>query len=294
LRASRGVKDFCVMGLKQRSGRPSKVRGSVALAQARVLGRREEHLGAGWLDAIERGEAEASTASAGDRHGIAAPSATPYLDLALRAGGPDEWGFDLSGARPLRYAGFQRLIAAGVPMGFAAQLNGAGDLLAAQIDLSRDGERFAIGGPNGRLLLVVRDQFGVVVDVVALLLEHPREVASFVDGGDGVLGLWSLPHPGEAGRVAMFETPMDWLRAGGKGLCVYDWARAVGLLRQLGEAVTLEAPPALAAVVRAKLERGGLPLVASSVASDAKLSLAERIGRSPSGSAAIGQKGARV
>lgn len=253
--------------------------GAVGRLQARVLGRREEHLGAGWLDAIERGAADADEARVAALHGSPAPSSTPYLDLALRAGGLDEWGFDLTGARPLRYAGFQRLIAAGVPMQFAAQLNGAGDLLAAQIDLSRDGERFAIGGPNGRLLLVVRDQFGVVVDVIALLLEHPREVASFVDGGDGVIGLWSLPHPGDAGRVAMFETPIDLLRAGGKGLCVYDWRRAVGLLRQLGEAVTLEAPPALAAVVRAKLERGGLPLVASAVASDAKLSLAERIGR---------------
>ena len=253
--------------------------GGVARLQARVLSRRDQQLGTGWLDAIERGAADAGEAGTSAIHGIAAPSLTPYLDMAMAGGAPEDWGLDLSGARPLRWAGFQRLIAVGVPMQFAAQLNGAGDVLAAQIDLSRDGSSFAIGGPNGRLLVVVRDGSGAVVDVIAFTLDQPREVACLLDGGDGMLGLWSLPHPGEAGRVAMFEHPLDWLRAGGKGLCVYDWARAVGLLRQLGEAVTLEAPPALAAVVRAKLERGGLPLVASAVAADAKLSLAERIGR---------------
>lgn len=253
--------------------------GAVARLQARVLGRTRQHRAAGWLDAVERGAVDADRACMAEHHGADAPSATPYLDMAMRGGDLAEWGIDLSGARPLRWREFQRLVDAGVPMQFAAELNGAGDILAGQIDLSGNGKRFALGGPDGRLLLVVRDDAGFPIDVIAFRIDAPAELA-VLDGSDsGILGEWNLPRGRDAARIAMFETPLDWLRAGGRGICVYDWAAAVHHLRDLGEAVTLQAPPALAQIVRARLERGGLPLVASAVADQARLSLAERIGR---------------
>jgi hypothetical protein len=46
----------------------------------------------------------------------------------------------------------------------------------------------------------------------------------------------------------------------------------------LGEAVTLECDRAMAPVVRARLERGGLPMVASGGPDAAAMTLAERIG----------------
>ncbi|MGL5446567.1 MAG: hypothetical protein ACRDBL_04580 [Rhabdaerophilum sp.] len=231
-----------------------------------------------WLAAVERGAAEAAEAALGVIHGAAAPSSTPYLDLAFAGGEPEALGIDLSGARALRWGEFQRLLAAGVPSQFAAQLNAGGDLLAAPVELLRGG-RFAMGGPDGRLLLVVRDERGVPADALALRMDDPGAVASWFGGcSSGMLGAFNLPS-WRAGRVALVETPLAWLRGGGAGICVYDWAAAVPHLRALGEAVTLEAPPALAAILRARLERGGLPLVASAVADGARLSLAERIGR---------------
>lgn len=232
----------------------------------------------GWRAAIQRGVADADLARAGVLHHVPAPSAMPYFDRAMAGGMPAEWGIDLTGARPLTLSGFQRLLAAGVAVPFAAQLNAAGDILTAQVDLARDGS-FAIGGPDGRLLLVVRDAIGVPVDVLAFRIDAPREIACFFGGsGSGMLGAFNLPRWPYAGRAVLVESPLDWLRSGGNAVCIYDWAAALPILRGLGEAVTIEAVPALASTLRARLERGGLPLVASAAPEGAKLSLAERIG----------------
>jgi hypothetical protein len=231
-----------------------------------------------WLAAVERGALEAADAAAGVRHGAAAPSATAYLDRALAAGSPDDWGIDVSGARPLRWGEFQRLLAAGVPVGFAAEMNAAGDLLAAQVELLRGGS-FAFGGPDGRLLMIVRGAFGEVVDVIAWRLDAADAALSlFGSAARGMLGAFNLPPVGEARRVSLVATPLDWLRGGGAGICVYDWAAAVPTLRALGEAVTIEAPTALASLLRTRLARGGLPLVASAGAAGERVSLAELIG----------------
>jgi hypothetical protein len=68
------------------------------------------------------------------------------------------------------------------------------------------------------------------------------------------------------------------MRGRGEGICVVDWQLGLMPVRTLGEAVTLECPQHLVSVVRAKLQRGGLPLVAGPIAAEG-LSLAERIGR---------------
>ncbi len=232
---------------------------------------------AAWQAAVERGAASAADMLAGMVHGFPAPSETPYLDLAFAGGTLADWGLDLSGARSLRWAGMERLIQAGVPARFAAELNAAGDLLTGQVDLRSDGS-FTMGGPDARLLLVVRDECGVPAEVLAFRLDAPGEIACLLGGaGGGMLGRFGLAS-GSA-RVCLFATPLDWMRAGGRGLCVYDWPIAVAHLRQLGERVTLEAPAALASVLRARLQFGGLPLVANAVTENAKISLVERIGR---------------
>ena len=267
------------MGAASSSAAAGRKGARVADLQAAVLGQRQA-LGDGWLAAVERGAVDVRQASLGQRFGTAAPSATPYFDMAMRGGSLADWDIDLSGARPLNWAGFQRLVAAGVPQAFAAQLNAAGDVLAAQVQLEADGS-FTIGGPDGRLLLVVRGADGAPVDVLAFRLDAPGEVAWFYPGlPEGLLGAGNLPdgRDGFAGRVMLVETPLDWLRGGGAGGCVYHWAGAWPTLRSLGEGVTIEAAPALASVLRARVERGGLPLVASAT-SGAGLSLAERIGR---------------
>lgn len=181
---------------------------------------------------------------------------------------------------------YDRLLAAGIDREMIGNLNVAGDLGTARVDISRDGARFAPGGPDGRLLLGVRDADFALVDVAALA-SHDEDQWSLLTGFGEMLGAWHLAALDRAvamdKRAVLFlhATPWDWLRAGGDGVCVLNWTPAVlGELRSLGERVTLMVNNfAERATLRARLEHGGMPMVSIPVSTDANASLAERFAR---------------
>lgn len=198
--------------------------------------------------------------------------------------------FDTSGAlareivaRPLDYRACQRLEALGVPGRFVAELNARCLIGAARVHLSPDGERWEPEGPDARLLLAVTEG-GELADIAAVSTTAPDQIA-LRTGAGALLGddeLERIERAALAGRrvrLRLLADPLAWLRVHGEGICVLDWAAALPRLRCLGEAVTIEAPPELAVVVRERLARGGLPLVASPIPEGSRLSLAERIGR---------------
>lgn len=192
---------------------------------------------------------------------------------------------DLAGElvlRPLDYRACQRLQVLGVSGRFVAELNARCLIGAGRVQLSRDGGRWEPEGPDARLLLAMTDG-GELADIAAVSTSHPDQVAQRTGAG------WCIGEEaydfaaaralaGGHVRLRIFANALEWLRGHGEGIVVLDWAQAVTPLRCLGERVTLECPPQLSAVVRGRLERGGLPRVSGPVSIEG-LSLAERIGR---------------
>lgn len=165
-------------------------------------------------------------------------------------------------AAELPWAAMRRLLDLGVPARFAAGLNLAGDLSFAGVTIEAGGARWSADGPERRLLLAVREQ-DQLVDVAALSSTAPDEWA-LLTGEGAMLGLERVIacQCGLADRLRLFATPLDWLRAGGAGVCVLDWgAAALGWLRGVGPGVVLETPPGAADNLRAALAHGGLPRV---------------------------------
>ena len=189
-----------------------------------------------------------------------------YLRTALMADRfdpscPLRGGLD---ANPLTLIGLRRLMEMGVPRAFLGELTGAGDLGAAQVDLTSGGSRFAFGGPTGRLLLAVRAGDGTLVDMAALSSACEDEWA-LLSGGADLLGEWLLEDAIAAERreLRLFPTPMAWLRGGGRGICVLDWTpAALGALRGLRSHQTLVVDPGAKVRLDAMLAYGGLPMVA--------------------------------
>lgn len=213
-------------------------------------------------------------------------TATLHADFAAAMAG-DCGPADVHGmlaAHPVTLPAFRRLLAGGVDAALLGQMNCAGDLGAARVDLSRDGARFSFGGPDARLLLAVRDADYRLIDVVALA-SHDENQWSLLTGHADMLGAWHIDALERAlacerpARLRLFATPWDWLRAGGAGVCVLNWsAGAVRALRQLGEGAVLEADDAaLRSKIKAMLVHGGNPLVSAPRNTLAAASLAERI-----------------
>lgn len=185
-------------------------------------------------------------------------------------------------ASPIHYRGCQRLEALGVEGRFVAELGAICAIGMARVHLSANGSRWEPGGPDARLLLAVMEG-GELADIIAVSTAHPDQVArrtgfGWCLGDDRYELAERCAAAGRHVRLRVFADPLEWLRGRGEGICVIDWQQALMPLRTLGEAVTLECAPGLATLVRARLERGGLPLVAGPVAAEG-LSLAERIGR---------------
>ena len=207
-------------------------------------------------------------------------SALPYLHAALAGDRADpfcELRAELAVAG-LSASAFARLLQLGIPAKALAQLCGAGDLAAARVSLSKDGSRFEPEGPDARLLMLVREQ-GVPVDIVALAT-HDEDQWALRRGEGWCLGYdaWLRCEIGMAHELRVHGTPLAWLRAGCEGACVLDWGMGLRQLRGLGEAVTLRCDRGAAVAMKARLARGGLPMVAEDSPASG-LSLAERIGR---------------
>lgn len=163
----------------------------------------------------------------------------------------------------------ERLVSLGCDRRFVAQLNE--DFGPARVALHADGT-FAIGGPDQRLLLGVREAGGLV-DVLALS-STCRDEWAVRTGLATMLGwdLWLEAQLGQRRRLRVFATPLDWLAGhapweddgsgGPGGICVLDWsAEALGMLRGLGESVTLTVDPGAKDRMKGLLAYGGLPRV---------------------------------
>lgn len=166
-------------------------------------------------------------------------------------------------AADLPFAAVSALLQLGVPASVVGQLTADGDLAVAGVELSRDGNRFEIGGPTRRLLLAVRNGAGEVVDVAALSSSCEDEWALMLGVAD-LLGEGVLEDTIAADRreVRLFSTPMAWLRAGGRGICVLDWSKtALGALRGLRSHQRLAVDPGARPKLEGLLAYGGLPIV---------------------------------
>ena len=118
-----------------------------------------------------------------------------------------------------------------------------------------------------------------MTDIVALATHDPDQW-SLRRGLGWCLGYdaWLACETGRAHELRVHATPLAWLQAGCEGMTVLDWDMGVRNLRGLGEAITLRCDAGAGIALKARLARGGLPLVAEE-RSTAGMSLAERIGR---------------
>ncbi|MGX7896876.1 hypothetical protein [Tsuneonella sp. HG222] len=164
----------------------------------------------------------------------------------------------------LPFAAVRSLIDMGVPAATVGALTGAGMLALADVDLSRDGSRFALGGPVRRLLLGIPGSNGELIDVAALS-SSDENVWALATGLACLLGEEQLEHAVAADRreLRLHPTPFAWLRAGMEGVAVLEWGpTAVSALRCLRPFQTIVCDPGAGPVLEKMLARGGMPLVA--------------------------------
>lgn len=147
-----------------------------------------------------------------------------------------------------------------VPAPFMGQLTGAGDIGRARVAVR--GSLWEPEGDTPSLILAVRER-GELVDLLACSSAHPDRWA--LRRGMG----WVLGHDHyfacqaeQSDRLRLFATPLDWLAAGGDGICVLEWgAAALGWLRGLGPRVAISCDPDAGTKLRDMLAHGGLPRV---------------------------------
>lgn len=162
----------------------------------------------------------------------------------------------------LTAAQMQRVIAMGVPAAMVGRLTACHDLVAARVDLHRD-STFHFGGPDGRLVMAVRDTGGAIIDLVAMSFSDENKWALRTGTAD-LLGEWNYYHAIATQQrvVRLHSTPLAWLRAAGDGICVLDWTRsALTMLRSLGARTTLDCDAGAGARLKGLLKYGDLPLV---------------------------------
>ena len=169
-------------------------------------------------------------------------------------------------ARPLDYRACQRLASIDVPGRFVAELNARCLIGAARVQLSPRGDRWQLHGPDARLLIGLTEG-EELVDILAVSTAHPDQIARRTGAGwclgDDLIRKAEGDVWGREKRVTLklVPTPLDWLRAAGRAVCVLDWAAGLPHLRGLSERATLECDAGAGARIRALLEIGGLPKV---------------------------------
>ena len=175
-------------------------------------------------------------------------------------------------AEALTFPAVQALIGKGAAAGFVAVMSATGNLGLVRVIEGRHGWEFAHNGEQGaapRLIIAVRER-GILIDMVAISSGN-RNQWSLRRGMGYMLGLDHLNRilqergwGADAHEVLrVYSTPMDWLAAGGNGICVLDWnLDALHALRCLGPSVMLAADDENAAkALREVMAHGDLPPV---------------------------------
>ncbi|XUU60658.1 hypothetical protein ACRAQ6_14030 [Erythrobacter sp. HA6-11] len=259
------------------------VRSWLANLRTKIEEQREQQAredAAAWIEAIESGRLTQSEAATMQQMGMLRPPEpfsysreASFVDLHLAFCGQDcpitEAGLDAS--HLLNEKGEERVLAAGIPRSLLGEFFIAGDIWQARVDLIQRGERFQLGGPDGRLVIAVRDADFERVDALALALHNADEWA-LLTGHASFLGEWNLAaverdHEVRTKRchprtLRLHSTPLGWLRAGGEGIAVLDWSvDALARLRALGERVVLRCDAGAQRRLKGLLMFGGLPRI---------------------------------
>ncbi len=177
----------------------------------------------------------------------------------------DPLEMELERARAALPLGAVRLLEAlGVPIGIVGQLTGAGALGRVRTAIGKGGRWEPVEDGEPRLIVAVREK-GVLVDLVAMSSSE-RDSWALRTGAGWLLGYEHF-HAAQLGgedRLRLFGNPVEWMAAGGEGICVLDWSRtALSALRGLGSGVAIACDNEGAAeALTNALRWGGLPRVA--------------------------------
>jgi len=126
-----------------------------------------------------------------------------------------------------------------------AGLTGSGDIGRMRVEFCRDGSWNPVDAGGSQALILPILDAGMLVDMVAFSPRSPDQWA--LRRGDGrLLGADQLSGCGDwqtgVREVRVFANPMEWLIAGGDGICVLVWDdRAVRELAALGPKIRLMA-----------------------------------------------------
>jgi len=166
---------------------------------------------------------------------------------------------------PIRWSAAARLIALGIDRRFLVGLGAGLNIGQARVLLQSRGRYWEPGGPDARLLLGVFER-GALIDICAFAPAQPDQIAlrtghGWALGGERIEAAHRAALADRCFALQLVSDPLAWLRARGRALCVLDWERALPELRSLGERVTIECDAGMGAQVKARLKRGGLPLV---------------------------------
>lgn len=151
-------------------------------------------------------------------------------------------------ARAFSFAAAQALIDLGVPGRDLMALTGAGEIGRARAEIDSAG----LYQPNGisglPVIILPIMESGDLVDLLAF---SPRAPDSWAlrRGAARLLGAGNIPRDADwqsgERQVQIFANPLEWLIAGGSGICVLAWdARAVRELAALGPDLALIADSA--------------------------------------------------
>ena len=143
----------------------------------------------------------------------------------------------------LSWTAFEVLVDQGVDPRHLAAMTGGGEIGRMRVEFGRDGFWSPIDGGGVQALVLPVLDGQQLVDMVAFSPLSPDQW--YLRRGDGrILGSGGGMADWDTGmeEIRIFATPMDWMIAGGDGICVLTWdERAIRDLMALGGRVRLMA-----------------------------------------------------
>jgi len=133
----------------------------------------------------------------------------------------------------------------GIDPRYLAGLTGGGDIGRMRVEFHRDGTWNPIHAGGVQALVLPITDGGMLIDMVAFSPRSPDQWA-LRHGGGRMLGEDYLSGCGDwetdVREVRIYASPMEWLIAGGDGVCVLIWDdRAIAALANMGPKVRLMA-----------------------------------------------------